>query len=125
MKIPKPPAYLSKPAKRFWRDMVSLWQFDQGELRLLETACQALDDVEACRLTVRSEGRFTPNRYNCVIEHPALVAGLKARAQFAAIVKQLDLHDEKPKPKTGRPGADAARLKLLARGKAFERLEVN
>lgn len=116
-KDPVAPRYLGKAAKKFWRDIIALWQFDSGGLRLLESACQALDDCEACRETIAAVGRFTKNRYGGVVEHPALAAGLKARAQFAAILKQLDLRDEQAPPKIGRPGMDAARQRLIDRGK--------
>ena len=100
----RPPKHLEGKAKEFFADAVRLYTFQAHELVLVEQAANALADAEGCRLAVEAQGRFVTNRYGNLVEHPGLAAGLKARAQFAAIVKQLGIAEPEGEGQKRGPG---------------------
>lgn len=104
---------LGKAGLRFDAELGDALQFEVWEEPIRLELCRLVDDIEAAREVIRTEGLFTLNRYGQRVPNPALTIERKAAAQFAALLAQLDLRTPSEKPKRGRPGEFEARTRLL------------
>lgn len=92
MKIPKAPAGLKTPGRVFWRKVLSEFRLEEShDLQRLEMACRTLDNLKEAEDRVKTDGMFTTNRYNSVVEHPALKSIKDFRMLFIKIVREMNL----------------------------------
>ncbi len=92
MKIPKAPAGLNTAGRVFWKKCLSEFELSEShDLQRLEMACRTLDDLKQAQDRVKKDGMFTVNRYNNVIEHPAMKSIKNLRLLFCKIVRELNL----------------------------------
>ncbi len=94
---PKPPVYLSKEAKAFWRETVSEFVLEPHHLRVLEAACTALDRMNAARKEIQDRGILVEDRFGVPKANPAVAVERDARTAFLRAVRNLDLDIEPPK----------------------------
>ena len=73
MKVPKHPKGLDATGRKFWRKVLSEYDLqDSHDLERLSIASKCLDDLSEAEERVKTDGRFTTNRYGTVVEHPGV-----------------------------------------------------
>lgn len=101
----RPPAHLSKPAKKFWAAIQSEYKItDSAGLQILTNAAECKDRSEACRTEVEKTGLTIKNRMGGTIINPLVAAERDARAAMINSLKALNLDLEPLRDKPGRPG---------------------
>jgi P27 family predicted phage terminase small subunit len=104
MKKTKPPAHLSREARKIWRDIVSEYGInDTGGLAILKTGLEAYDRAAGARKAIDRDGLTVNDRFGTPKPHPLLAAERDARAQFLASLKALNLDIEPLRDGPGRP----------------------
>lgn len=100
----KPPKHLSPEVAAWWRDVTADYDLAPHHLRLLQSACEAWDTMQAARRALADHGAltFTDNNGN-IKAHPAVAMQRDARVAFARLVRELDLDvagtpSEAPRP---------------------------
>lgn len=93
---PKPPESLRTAGKKFWIDVLAKYELRVDELRVLESACGAIDmlaDLEAGWVEM---GRpfMSKGSMGQEVEHPLIGSIDKQRKTVAAFLRQLGLPDE-------------------------------
>jgi phage terminase small subunit len=92
MKIPRAPKTLKAEGRKFWRKVLSEFDLsDAHDLERLAMAGKCLDDLVEAEERVKTDGMFTLNRYNNVIEHPGLKVIRDTRTLFVKIVREMCL----------------------------------
>ena len=94
--VSKPPAYLSKEAKKWFASITDSYELESHHVKLLVLACEAWDEKEAARVEVEKSGATFLDRYKQVREHPSINTGRQARIQFARLVRDMGLDIEAP-----------------------------
>jgi hypothetical protein len=84
-RVPRPPAGLFKPGRRFWRTIVREFDLSAGELLLLERACHVVDDLA----TLDSVLAAAPVEVVGGNGQPALHPGWAERRAHAALLARL------------------------------------
>jgi P27 family predicted phage terminase small subunit len=87
--LPRPPKYLSAPARRLWRETVESYELARHHLELLERACRALDQAIEAEELLRRDGLVVDGRYG-VRAHPAVAIARDARIAFARLLREID-----------------------------------
>ena len=95
-RVPRVPPGLSKRAGALWRAVVDGFTLSDAELEVLRSACEALDRADAAGRVVKREGVVVLDRYGTPKAHPAVETELRARALFAAHVRQLGVKATAP-----------------------------
>lgn len=96
---------LSKEAEAFYQEIIKEYQIDDcAGLRILQTACEALDRMRAAQTAIEKNGVVFEDRYGQPRLNPACSVERDARAQFLAALKQLHLDVEPLHNGPGRPG---------------------
>lgn len=92
------PSHLSARMMRWATSVLDDFEATDSQRLLIVTAAEAWDRAAQSRRTIAADGAFVPDRYGTPKAHPALDVEHKARAQFAAIVRQLglDTSDDEP-----------------------------
>jgi P27 family predicted phage terminase small subunit len=96
--VPRPPAHLSKAAKRWFKFVAATYVLDATGALLLARACESLDLAEAARERIAQDGLTMRAGTGALKAHPLVAVVLRARGQFASMVEQLDLDDGVPAP---------------------------
>lgn len=92
MKIPRVPAGLNEPGKRFWKKVLSEYQLEEAhDLERLSQACGCLDEISESEKVVEEAGRFILDRFKQVKEHPASKAIRDNKVLFCRILRELAL----------------------------------
>jgi len=102
---PMAPPGLSVEAAALWRDIGAEFMVDDAAgLRLLRTACEALDAMRRAEAQVERDGPTYRDRYGGIKAHPLLAVVRDNRAAMLLALRQLGL-DPNPKPQAriGRP----------------------
>lgn len=88
----EPPEFLKQDGRLFWDRARAEREFvDAHDERRLEIACKLLDDIQADETVLREEGRFTRDRWNRRIPHPALKSLAENRIIFLRTIRELGL----------------------------------
>jgi phage terminase small subunit len=77
----------------WWRSVVRDFELEEHHERLLTLAGEAWDRAEEARKVTEREGSYYVNRFSEPRSHPAVTVERDARAQFARILRELDLPD--------------------------------
>jgi phage terminase small subunit len=103
--LPAPPKHLSRPSRAWWRRLMEEYLFEEHHLRLLEMALVAWDRANQARIMLeRADSLTVPDRYGRHTRpHPAIKIERDSRADFARLLRQLDLDGEPEAPRTFRP----------------------
>lgn len=90
--VPEPPEHLSERAKGLWREVVPRRALSPGRLALLQTALEALDRAEECRVAIGRDGLVSKTETTGAVHvHPLLKAEKDSRQLFARLWTALDL----------------------------------
>lgn len=114
---PKAPRGLKAAGRRLWDSFTAEFVFDAAGLVLLEAAARSSDLEARCQRAVDAAKSLSVkgSRFN-LVELPEAGTLLKARAQTAALIKQLQLPDsEEEKQRKSESVSDAARRAARAR----------
>lgn len=105
-KLPPAPAGLSAEAKALWQSVVADYVLEKWQLKLLQTACEALDLMRQSQEAIKKHGVVIEQRDGSLKSNPAVIHARDARNQVAQIIRSLGL-DIIPivKGKPGRPGS--------------------
>lgn len=112
-KTATPPRDLAPRGRRFWRSAVAAFQLSEVEFELLRECCRLLDECEALRASVDSEGVTVAGSAGQPRVHPALGELRQHRLALGKLLAQLALPDEEgealasPLQARGRRGAQA------------------
>ena len=93
---PQPPKHLSAQAKQFWRSVVNLFELEEHNLDLLESACVQLTRSEQERGIIEKEGLVVKDRFSQPKPHPAVELERQAHMAFVRIGRELGLSIEAP-----------------------------
>ena len=93
---------LQPETQAWYRQIVERWVLDAHHLRILQHAGEAWDVPQRARETVEREGMTVPAAGGGVKAHPLLAEARTARAQFAALLAQIDLDGDVSTPGGGR-----------------------
>ena len=90
---PKPPADLSPAAKKWWREIVGLYDFDeQPDAHLiLGSALQSFDRWQQAKAIVDSEGPVVNDRFGQPKQYPATIIERDSKMAMIRAIKALGL----------------------------------
>ena len=90
---PKPPAILSAVARKWWREIVNLYDFDeQPECHLvLSSALQSFDRWQEAKAIVDREGIVLNERFGQPKQHPATIVERDSKMAMIRAFKALGL----------------------------------
>ncbi len=92
----QPPKHLTAQAKQFWRSVVNLFELEEHNLDLLETACVQLQRAAQARAIIEKEGMVIKDRFQQPKPHPAVELERQAHLAFVRIGRELGLSVEAP-----------------------------
>jgi P27 family predicted phage terminase small subunit len=95
-KTHRPPKHLSKASKVWFKKVVATWTLDDHHVKLLVSACEALDRAEEARQTLEKDGTYFRNHKGDIVRHPAFAVEHNSRIVFARLLRELDLDVEAP-----------------------------
>lgn len=95
--LPSPPRHLSKPARAWWKSVVTDYQLEPHHVHLLTHAAEAWDRCAAARAVLDVEGVSYTDRFGCPRQRPEVAVERDSRLAFARLLRQLDLQGE-PNP---------------------------
>jgi phage terminase small subunit len=96
VRLPRPPRGLSVEIRRFWTDTVRHWQIEApADLKLLQLACEALQDAHEARAERKREGDTLTMPSGARRPHPAVQREHNARLTFARLLAQLNLENSR------------------------------
>lgn len=102
---PRAPAHLSKEVTKWWKSVVSEYDLEPHQLRLLQSAAEAWDRMQQARRALDEHGSLTFTGANGEPKtRPEVAIERDARVAYARLVRELDL-DAEPTPERGRPPA--------------------
>jgi P27 family predicted phage terminase small subunit len=87
----KPPAHLSRQAKRWWRSVLEVYDLEPHRVSILTAAAEAWDRKEQARLIISEEGVVIPASRGTPIAHPAVHVEDVAAMRFARLVRDIGL----------------------------------
>jgi len=89
------PAILQKPGRKFWKQILSQYGFEEvHHFELLGQACQCLDRIDTAQKVVEAEGSYFQDRFDQPKEHPGLKTERDNKILFARLVRELSLDVE-------------------------------
>jgi P27 family predicted phage terminase small subunit len=100
---PKPPARLSREAKRWWQALVGDYEFDEPGLLLLESALESFDRMRQAQAVIAAEGIVVKDRFGQPKQHPATIVERDAKMAMVRQLKALNLDLEPLHDRPGRP----------------------
>lgn len=69
---PSAPRHLRAATRRWWYEVVGVYDLEPHHLRLLQAACEAWDRMTEAREALKRDGSYLPDRYGGRKAHPAL-----------------------------------------------------
>ena len=98
MKIPRAPAGLKAPGKKFWKKVLTNdCEFSEThDFERLKMAGRCLDEIDHDEKVVAKEGRFIEDRFKQKKEHPAAKAIRDNKILFCRIIRELGLDIVQP-----------------------------
>jgi phage terminase small subunit len=92
----------SPASKAWWSTVLVDYEMDPHDLKLLQLAAETWDQYEDARTILAREGLTVVGRHG-LKAHPCVSIVRDARAQFAMLVKQLNLSETTEPKRPGRP----------------------
>jgi P27 family predicted phage terminase small subunit len=91
--IPTAPRHLRPESADWWRAILSEYDLEPADLRVLETACVQWDRAENAREAIAAceTGALVRDRFDQLKEHPAVAIEQNATRLFLAALRQLGL----------------------------------
>lgn len=88
---PRPPAHLSRQAKRWWRSVLDAYDLEPHHLAILTAAAEALDRKEEARLMIAADGIVLRLADGSSTPHPAVQVEDLSAMRFAHLVREIGL----------------------------------
>lgn len=100
----RPPAGLADAGRRLWRSVVSDYELEEHERRLLTEACRTVDVLDDLEAKVRADGPLVDSPQG-MKAHPAAVEARQQRIALARLIAALRLPagDEGDRQRNARP----------------------
>lgn len=92
----KPPAHLSRGAKRWWRSVMETSDLGPDEVEILTAAAEAWDRKEEARQLIAEEGIVLHDDAGLPLTHPAVEIEDQAADRMARLLRALNV--EQPSP---------------------------
>jgi phage terminase small subunit len=93
----KPPKYLQKETKRWWKLVTSRWVLEEHHTRLLTLAAGAWDRAEQARGLLAIHGlTYTDAKTGRPCSRPEVAIERDSRLAYARLIRELDLDLEAP-----------------------------
>ena len=97
MKIPKPPDYLKKHGRKFWRGVLSDYVIEEThDLKLLAEASACIDRINDAREEINKSGAYFIDRWKQPKPHPAHGVEKDNKVLLARLLRELKLDIEPP-----------------------------
>lgn len=90
------PQNLSKESRKFWKEILKIYELQPHHEKNLEAACRCWDRVLEARLRVETEGAYFKDRFGQVKAHPALEIEAKNKNLFMRLIRELGLDLQSP-----------------------------
>ena len=90
---PRAPADLRERGRAFWRQTLADFDLSEVETELLRECCRLLDECEALRRSVDTEGTTVKGSTGQVRVHPALGELRQHRLALGRLLAQMNLPD--------------------------------
>lgn len=107
------PRGLGARARRFWRDVVAVYEFDRDEVELLVELCHTIDALDVLRGRLTEDGPIVAGSKGQPVEHPAGSALRAHRLVLERLLRRLDLPElgaeDGPESSRSRAARHAAR----------------
>ena len=88
---PRPPAHLTRQAKRWWRSVLDAYDLEPHHLAILTAAAEALDRKEEARRVIVDDGIVVRLADGSSIPHPAVQVEDLAAMRFAHLIREIGL----------------------------------
>jgi phage terminase small subunit len=88
---PRAPQTLGPHGQKLWHKVVRGWRLDDGELFLLERACEAMDELKTAHEVLARVGETTINKDGQEIPHPCTALRKEARLALLRFWDKLNL----------------------------------
>ena len=85
---------LSESAQKWLKRILKSYEFDDGELALLQKAAELRDQADAARVQIEQDGAYFHNRFGEPRQHPALRVFQQSTDLMARLLKQLNVRTE-------------------------------
>ena len=99
---PKAPAHLRNPTRRWFDQVLSVYELEQHHVRLLTLAAESWDRCEEAREALAEHGLTFVDRFDSPRARPEVAIERDSRIAFARLIRELDL-DVEPPPSPRRP----------------------
>lgn len=97
---PKTPAGLGAAGKALWRRLTGTFDFESGELVILETAARQADALAALEAVVAESGLMVAGSAGQPRLNPAVAECRQGRIALARMLGMLGMPDDEDKPMT-------------------------
>lgn len=94
-KAPKPPAHLSRAARKWWSDIMVAYEIEDHAVAIVTAAAESWDRKEAARKVLAAEG-MTVDCRDGKKTHPCVGIERDSRLAFLRAVRELCLSAEDP-----------------------------
>jgi phage terminase small subunit len=88
---PRAPSTLGQHGQRLFHKVVRGWRLDDGELFLLERACEAMDELKAAQEVLARTGETTIDSKGVEVPHPCCQLRKEARLALLRFWDKLNL----------------------------------
>jgi P27 family predicted phage terminase small subunit len=86
---PKPPGHLGTDARRFWSEIVTMFDLEPHDVKRLTIACDSLDRIDQARAAIKRDGVTTTTRFGEVKPHPAIAVWRDAAKLYLSAIRQM------------------------------------
>jgi P27 family predicted phage terminase small subunit len=87
----RPPAHLSRGAKRWWRAIMEGYDLEPHHIEILTAAAEAWDRKEEARRLIAEEGIVIRDRSGVQMTHPAVQVEDTAAVRMARLLREVGL----------------------------------
>ena len=92
MKKIKPPSFLKERGRKFFKEVIGEFVFENAhEIELLGSAGGELDSQVESQRAIDADGYYIQNRYGKKVEHPAVKSLRDSRTLFMRLVREMGL----------------------------------
>ena len=98
----KPPKHLKSEGRAFWEAVVGGFEIQEYHYAVLQTCCEALDDVAEARAMIAADGMVLKSEGKLARTHPATRVLKDSQMTFLRAQRELGV-DQEPPGDIGRP----------------------
>lgn len=91
---PRAPGHLQAKSRRLWDQTVAAYELEPHELETLRLALEAMDRAATARNALKRHGMTYNDRFGAPHVRPEVAIAKDATAQYAQLMRQLDLPAE-------------------------------